>query len=255
MQSSWALFSFVKILKELKQICAAGVEQVHLFGGADKAFLCVTVGWGCSHSVPPCEEVPRSSLGFWTSERCCRWSQASTTESSCREDCCCRQNRPHRTLKHMKTPPQTSSPAVFIHFISLDILDSFNYVNFHFIHKSSISWNEGFNHKFRTEKKPKQTIRTSVCFQSEPDATTGIPVQWDDADVAGDDGMLELVQDDAVCITVPWKCLEGRSSNESSCFPVPNILLNLLSSERDQEKPKTWNYSTDLIIFCSSNSV
>lgn len=90
----------------------------------------------------------------------------------------------------------------------------------------------------RIEKKPKQTIRTSICFQSEADPTAGIPVQWDDADVAGDDWMLELVQDDAVCITVAWKCLEGRSNNRFACFPAPSVSPNLLSFERDHRNLK-----------------
>lgn len=65
--------------------------------------------------------------------------------------------------------------------------------------------------KGRVKKKQKLTVRTSVGLESESDPTTEIPFQWDQADIASDHEMLELVVDHAVCITVTWKCLENRS--------------------------------------------
>lgn len=56
-------------------------------------------------------------------------------------------------------------------------------------------------------KKPKLTVVTSVGLQSESNPTVGIPVQGDQADVASDHRVLELVLDHTVCVGVPWKCL------------------------------------------------
>lgn len=67
-------------------------------------------------------------------------------------------------------------------------------------------------------KKQQLTVRTSVGLQSESDPTTGIPFQRDQADIASDHEMLELVVDHAVSVAVTWKCLENKSQQRVSQF-------------------------------------
>lgn len=69
-----------------------------------------------------------------------------------------------------------------------------------------MSGSEGLK-KQTKKKKPKLTVVTSVGLQSESNPTVGIPVQGDQADVASDHRVLELVLDHTVCVGVTWKCL------------------------------------------------
>lgn len=67
-------------------------------------------------------------------------------------------------------------------------------------------------------KKPKLTVRTSIGLQSESNPTIRIPVQWDQADVASDHQVLELMLDHTVCVTVTWKSLEKHINSSKLVF-------------------------------------
>ena len=62
------------------------------------------------------------------------------------------------------------------------------------------------------KKNVKLTVSTSVGLQSESDSTVGIPVQGDQADVAGDHRVLQLVLDHTVCVSVSWKGLGKKKT-------------------------------------------
>lgn len=63
-------------------------------------------------------------------------------------------------------------------------------------------------------------MRTSIGLQPEPNAPVVAPLQRDQADVASDHRMLELVLDHAVGVAVAWKRLEITSAAESQLvFP------------------------------------
>ena len=63
----------------------------------------------------------------------------------------------------------------------------------------------------RLVKKTGLTVRTSVGLQSESDPSAGIPVQRNEAEETSDGWLLQLVLNNAVCITVTWKRLKTHN--------------------------------------------
>lgn len=68
--------------------------------------------------------------------------------------------------------------------------------------------------KIKEKEKTKAglTVRTSIGLQPESDPTIRIPVQGEEADVASDHWMLELVLHHTVCVTVTWESLGGENT-------------------------------------------
>lgn len=82
------------------------------------------------------------------------------------------------------------------------------------------------------KKRPKLTVRTSVGLQSESNPSIGIPVQGDQADVASDHGVLELVLDHAVCVTVTWKGLKKKTHQQQQQQLVYCLSIHLCHTDR-----------------------
>lgn len=61
---------------------------------------------------------------------------------------------------------------------------------------------------------PLLTVRAAVQLQTHSDASSGGPVHRDQADVAGEDGVLQLVADHALAVGVALKHLRKRKHSQ-----------------------------------------
>lgn len=59
------------------------------------------------------------------------------------------------------------------------------------------------------------TISTPIYFQSEPDPSSGVPVQRDESEISRHHRPFKFVLDHSVCIAVTWKSLKQQNPHVS----------------------------------------